>query len=38
VEFGDREKEKENDRTSVILYSIRCEGREIRMCIENTEK
>jgi hypothetical protein len=27
VELGEREKGKENDRASVILHTIRCEGR-----------
>jgi hypothetical protein len=27
VEFGERGKRKENDRTSVILHTIRCKGR-----------
>jgi hypothetical protein len=27
MEFGEREKGKENDRTSVISHNVRCEGR-----------
>jgi hypothetical protein len=35
VELGERRKGKENDKASVISHIIRCEGRDIRMCIEN---
>jgi hypothetical protein len=27
VEFREREKGKENDRATLILYTVRCEGR-----------
>jgi hypothetical protein len=30
MELRERKKGKENDRASVILHNIRCEGREYR--------
>jgi hypothetical protein len=35
MELGERQKGKQNDRASVILYNIICEGRGHRMCIES---
>jgi hypothetical protein len=35
MELRERGKGKENDRASVISHNIRCEGRDIRMCIDS---
>jgi hypothetical protein len=35
MELGESGKGKENDRASVISHTIRCKGRDIRMCTGN---
>jgi hypothetical protein len=34
MELEEREKEKENDRATVISHTTRCEVEDIKMCIE----
>jgi hypothetical protein len=35
MELRERGKGKEDDKASVVSYTIRCEGRGYRMCIES---